>query len=93
MAKEGNALLAAFDEPTPAKAEDSPSPAPRKRTPSTTAAKKPSRQDTVLVGAHFPASVQKQLRMIAAEEGTTNRALIEEALNMLFVKKGKTKIV
>ncbi len=50
---------------------------------------KPSRQKTVLVGGHFSPDVQKQLRMIAAEEGKTNQALIGEALNLLFKKKGK----
>ena len=56
-------------------------------------ARKPSREGTVLVGAHFAPEVQKQLRMIAAEEGTTNRALIAEALDMLFKKKGKKAIL
>jgi len=58
-----------------------------------TKAKKPSREGTVLVGAHFSPDVQKQLRMLAAEEGTTNRALIAEALNLLFRKKGKDAIL
>lgn len=58
-----------------------------------TKARKPSRENTVLVGAHFSPDVQRQLRMIAAEEGTTNRALIAEALNMLFRKKGKEAIL
>ena len=55
--------------------------------------RKPSRENTVLVGAHFSPDVQKQLRMLAAEEGTTNRALIAEALNLLFRKKGKDAIL
>lgn len=58
-----------------------------------TKVRKPSREGTVLVGAHFSPDVQKQLRMLAAEEGTTNRALIAEALNMLFRKKGKDAIL
>ena len=53
---------------------------------------KPSRSATVLVGGHFPSSVSRQLRMIAAEEGTTNQALLAEALDLLFTKKGKEKI-
>ncbi|PCJ62742.1 MAG: hypothetical protein COA58_16750 [Bacteroidetes bacterium] len=56
-------------------------------------AKKSSRADTVLVGGHFAPDVKKQLRMIAAEEGTTNQALLEEALNLLFRKKGKKAIL
>jgi hypothetical protein len=47
---------------------------------------------TVLVGGHFPPAVLQQLRMIAAEEGTTNQALLAEALDLLFLKKGKARI-
>ena len=68
----------------PAKAELKPAPK---------AARKPSREKTVLIGGHFPPEVQRQLRMIAAEEGTTNQALLAEALNLLFRKKGKDMIV
>ena len=50
------------------------------------------RDSTVMVGGHFPPHVLRQLRMIAAEEDTTNQALIAEALDLLFVKKGKGKI-
>ena len=53
---------------------------------------KPSRENTVLVGGHFPPHVLRQLRMIAAEEGTTNQALLGEALDLLFTRKGKDKI-
>lgn len=55
-------------------------------------ARKTKSRETVLVGGHFPPAVLKQLRIIAAEEGTTNQALLEEALDLLFVKKGKVKI-
>ncbi|OED42087.1 hypothetical protein AB833_07965 [Chromatiales bacterium (ex Bugula neritina AB1)] len=51
-----------------------------------------ARDNTVLVGAHFPKHVLRQLRLIAAEEDTTNQALIAEALDLLFLKKGKQKI-
>ena len=50
------------------------------------------RDTTVMVGGHFPPDVLRQLRMIAAEEDTTNQALIAEALDLLFTKKGKQKI-
>lgn len=49
-------------------------------------------RQTVLVGGHFPPAVLKQLKIIAVEEDTTNQALLEEALNLLFVKKGRAKI-
>jgi hypothetical protein len=79
-------LQAALDGVTeePSKVETRPIP---------TKAKKTSREKTVLIGGHFSPEVQKQLRMIAAEEGTTNQALLAEALNLLFRKKGKDAIV
>ncbi len=83
-----NSLQAALDGSAN---DDAPKPAAKK--PAKTKARKPSREGTVLVGAHFDPEVQKQLRMIAAEEGTTNRALIAEALGMLFKKKGKKAIL
>jgi len=45
------------------------------------------RDSTVMVGGHFPPHV-----LLAAEEDTTNQALIAEALDLLFLKKGKEKI-
>ncbi len=54
---------------------------------------KPIRGATTLIGGHFPPQVARQLGIIAAEEGTTKQALLTEALDMLFVKKGKTRIV
>ncbi len=51
-----------------------------------------ARENTVLVGCHFPQHVSRQLKLIAAEEDTTNQALIAEALDLLFTRKGKGKI-
>ena len=53
---------------------------------------KSGRKNTVLIGGHFPPSVAKQLGILAAEEGTTKQALLREALDLLFVKKGKGQI-
>ncbi len=50
------------------------------------------RVNTVLIGGHFSPEVSKQLRIIAAEEGTTNQALLKQALDLLFIKKGKKRI-
>ena len=47
------------------------------------------REGTVLIGGHFPPEVQRQLKIIAAEEGTTSQALLAEALDMLFQHRGK----
>ena len=53
---------------------------------------KKGRRNTVLIGGHFSPEVSKQLRILAAEESTTNQQLLEEALNLLFTKKGKKLI-
>lgn len=51
------------------------------------------RTGTRLIAGHFDPAVARQLRMLAAEEDTTIQALLGEALNLLFVKKGKGKII
>lgn len=55
--------------------------------------KAPGRSGTKLIGGHFAPGVSVQLRIIAAEEGRTVQALLAEALDDLFVKKGKARIV
>ena len=72
-------------------------PKPKRAAPATQSrkkgrAKKAKPRETVLVGGHFPPAVLKQLKIIAVEEETTNQALLEEALDLLFVKKGRAKI-
>ncbi|MCY4243246.1 MAG: hypothetical protein OXD36_16075 [Rhodobacter sp.] len=52
----------------------------------------PSRVGTRLVAGHFDPKVARQLRIIAAEEDTTVQALLEEALDLLFAKKGRAHI-
>lgn len=56
------------------------------------AAPKPSRASTKLIGGHFAPEYSTQLRIIAAEENTTLQNLLTEALNDLFVKKGKARL-
>ncbi len=51
------------------------------------------REHTVMIGGHFKPEVRQALRLLAAEENTTSQALLGEALNLLFVKKGKGKMV
>lgn len=53
---------------------------------------RPSREGKRLVAGHFPPAVAKQLKILAAEEETSVQALLEEALDLLFVKKGKGHI-
>ncbi|MGB0847967.1 MAG: ribbon-helix-helix domain-containing protein [Thiolinea sp.] len=37
----------------------------------------------------LPQSTHKQLRLLAVEEETTTQALMEHAINLLFVEKGR----
>ena len=89
MAK-GNALQAVLDR---AKAGGDPAPAPA--TPAEAPAARGaqgSRRGTKLIGGHFPPEVSTQLRILAAEGGTTVQSLLAEALDDLFVKKGRTRV-
>jgi antitoxin-like ribbon-helix-helix protein len=54
---------------------------------------RPSRDGRRLVAGHFEPKVAKQLKLLAAEEETTVQALLEEAIDLLFMKKGQGKIV
>jgi len=51
-----------------------------------------SRSGRALVGGHFAFEVQRALRIIAAEEGTTVQALLAEGINTVFAKRGKPEI-
>ena len=53
---------------------------------------RPSREGRRLIAGHFDPKVAKQLRLLAAEGDTTVQALLEEALDLLFVKKGQGTI-
>ena len=52
-----------------------------------------SRRGLHLIGGHFPSEVVKQLRILAAEEETTIQNLLGEAIDDLFVKKGKSRLI
>ena len=53
---------------------------------------RPVREGKRFVGAHFHPEVARQLKVLAAEDGTTIQELLEQAVDLLFVKNGKTKI-
>lgn len=53
---------------------------------------RPSRQNTRLIGGHFPPEIGRQLRIIAAEDDTTIQALLEEAINLLLAKKARGRL-
>ena len=84
-----NTLQAALNDVTPTKkGPEKPTTAtPQRRTTTTTKPKAQSRTNTVLIAGHFPPQIAKQLRFLAVEEETTNQALLEEALHLLFLKK------
>jgi len=54
---------------------------------------RPSRDGRRFLGGHFDPKVVRQMKMLAAEEDTTTQALLEEAIDMLFVKKGRGRII
>lgn len=54
---------------------------------------RPSRDGRRFLGGHFEPKVVRQVKMLAAEDDTTVQALLEEALDLLFVKKGRGKII
>jgi hypothetical protein len=53
---------------------------------------RPSREGQKLIAGHFAPKVAKQLKLLAVEEDTTVQALLEQALDLLFVKKGKERV-
>ncbi|WP_413176456.1 ribbon-helix-helix domain-containing protein [Anabaena azotica] len=52
----------------------------------------PSRVGKKAIAGHFDPAVGKQLRQLALDNDTTVQALLEEALNDLFLKYGKSPI-
>lgn len=52
----------------------------------------PSRQGKKAVAGHFDPAVSRQLRQIALAEESSVQELLKEALNDLFVKRGKPPI-
>ena len=89
MAK-GNALQAVLDR---AKAGGDPAPSPATPAEGPAAKAEPGgRQGTKLIGGHFPPEISTQLRILAAEGGTTVPSLLAEALDDLFVKKGRNRV-
>lgn len=91
-----NALQAVLDKqastPEPPAPQEPAAPPHRRKPRPKRAAQPSSRRGTTLIGGHFPEPIARQLRLLAAEEGTTNQELIREALDLLFTKKGKKRI-
>jgi len=55
-------------------------------------AKAPSRIGTRMLGFHVPEPVQRQFKVLAAEQGKTVHALLQEAVNDVFRKYEKGTI-
>lgn len=53
---------------------------------------KPSRVDRVQLSSWQVPDAVRQLRILAAEEGTSMQALVADALNLLFSKHGKSRV-
>ena len=53
---------------------------------------KPSRVVRTQISTWQTPEAARQLRIMAAEEETTSQALIAEAFNLLFAKRGKPQI-
>ena len=58
----------------------------------TRASQPPSRQGTKTIAGHFDPAVSRQLREIALAEDSSVQALLREALNDLFAKRGRPTI-
>lgn len=52
----------------------------------------PARAGQTLIGGFFSPEVHRQLKVMAAEQGKTQQALLADALNMLFAQHGKPEI-
>jgi hypothetical protein len=59
---------------------------------STSSAAPPSRQGKKTIAGHFDPAVSKQLHQIALDEDSSVQALLTEALNDLFIKRGRPPI-
>jgi hypothetical protein len=84
MAAKPASLANAFDDVTPPPA----APVLRAVEQPPKAAPIPSREGTALLGAHLPARYGKAMRRLSVDVEKTQRDLIEEALQMLFVRYG-----
>ena len=90
-----NSLQALLDRQN-ASAEPERTPEPKTARPDKPAKPKfsrPSREGTRFVGGHFAPKVAKELKLLAVEEDTSTQALLEEAIDLLFVKKGRGRVI
>lgn len=79
--------------PEPVAPPAEPEAAAKPETPAKAKFSRPSRTGTKFVGGHFPPKVAKELKLLAVTEDTSTQALLEEAIDLLFVKKGRGRII
>jgi hypothetical protein len=87
-----NSLQAVLERQARGPVERVPSTPNQANAPSSPKFHRPSREGRRLIAGHFDPKVAKQLKLLAAEEETTVQSLLEEALDLLFVKKGRGAI-
>lgn len=97
MPKTQNSLQAVLERQARSAPQDAPPPPPPPAEPEVPAPERPkfsrpSREGKKLIAAHVDPKVARHLKLIAVEDDTTVQALLEEALDLLFVKKGRAPI-
>lgn len=83
-----NPLQAVLDRQLPKDA-----PAPIESPPTPERFHRPVRDGRRFMGGHFDPKVLKEVKRLALDEDTTTQKLLEEAINLLFLKKGRGKII
>ncbi len=92
MRQQHNPLQAVLDrqvslvEPAAPATPPEPAPEPRKF-------HRPVRDGRRFMGGHFEPRVLKHMKLLAVEEDTTTQKLLEEAIDLLFLKKGRGRII
>jgi hypothetical protein len=83
-----NPLQAVLDRQLPKEPDPPPAPSPPSRK-----FYRPVRDGRRFMGGHLDPKVIKHMKHLAVEEDTTTQALLEEAIDLLFLKKGKGRII
>jgi len=83
-----NPLQAVLDRQLPKDA-----PAPIESSPTPERFHRPVRDGRRFMGGHFDPKVLKEVKRLALDEDTTTQKLLEEAINLLFIKKGRGKLI
>ena len=88
-----NPLQAVLDSQLQKEAPAPAAPAPTEPSPAAAKFHRPVRDGRRFMGGHFEPDVLKHMKWLAVEEDTTTQKLLEEAIDLLFLKKGRGKII